>query len=77
MVEGVLVNDVDDVCIRMVPPVKSGPEDQPSPSPSLVSSLAEFIDLIEASFEEFHPERLMIPWVPVCIIGRYRKMFSS
>ena len=28
MVEGDLVNDMDDVCIRIVPPVESGPEDQ-------------------------------------------------
>ena len=28
MVEGVLVNDMDDVCIRIVPPVRSGPEVQ-------------------------------------------------
>jgi len=31
MVEGVLVNDVDDVCIRIVPPVEPGPEDQTFP----------------------------------------------
>ena len=31
MVEGVLVNDMDDVCIRIVPPVKLGPQDQTFP----------------------------------------------